>query len=273
LGETHYKNLDWSQILFIEHPQLFLPLIEKENANTEGEVGGLCSIFSRFGIKKGARILDLSCGIGRHALSLAKKGYNVTGYDPSRFFVNIANQRIKEENRRNLDAIRFYEGSPGEASKVLLKHNEREFDVIISMWQSFGYKSVQQDKKIFKDLLTIASPNCLLIIDAQNRDWTIRHFQPIVIHEFKESEIHETWNFNFENQMIENISKFYDKDVNGNLRLVLTIPTFTILYSLHELIELLRKAGWTYIKSYGSLQQLQPVCFESQKIITLNRTA
>lgn len=249
-------------------------MLEKETANTKKEVDGLCSIFEKSGVRMGTRILDLSCGIGRHTIDLAKKGYEVVGYDPSKFFLNIAKQRIKKRKSNFLYRVKFYEGKSTEASEILLNHNEHKFDAIINMWQSFGYRTVKEDQKMFRDLVKIARPNCLLIIDAQNRDWTIRNFQPVFVHEFKELEIHETWKFNFESPIIENVSKFYEKDPNnGNLRLLLKLPTFTILYSLHELIELLNKAGWKYITSYGSLQSLEPVCLESQKMIALFRLA
>ncbi|GIX07750.1 MAG: hypothetical protein KatS3mg115_2153 [Candidatus Poribacteria bacterium] len=32
-------------------------------------------------VPDGARILDLGCGIGRHCLELARRGYRVTGVD------------------------------------------------------------------------------------------------------------------------------------------------------------------------------------------------
>jgi len=35
-------------------------------------------------LRKGAEILDLACGYGRHAIALAKRGYHVTGLDFSR---------------------------------------------------------------------------------------------------------------------------------------------------------------------------------------------
>lgn len=37
----------------------------------------------KLNLKKGEKILDLACGFGRHALELARRGYDVTGVDIS----------------------------------------------------------------------------------------------------------------------------------------------------------------------------------------------
>ena len=39
-------------------------------------------------MKKGSKILDLACGKGRHALHLAKKGFQTTGVDLSEESIN-----------------------------------------------------------------------------------------------------------------------------------------------------------------------------------------
>jgi ubiquinone/menaquinone biosynthesis C-methylase UbiE len=263
---------NWSDTLFIKYPQLFLPLLEQRKNDATEEVKQLSLIFERFNKKKGSRILDLSCGIGRHTIQLAKKGYEVIGYDNSSFFLDIAEKEAVKGKHNFSRTPKFIHGKAGNASYVLSKHNETNFDMIISMWQSFGYRDVNDDIRMFKDVAKIASPGCLLIIEAQSRDWTIRNFERFNIHDFERSVIHESWNFNFEKSIFENISNFYEKNVlNGDLKLVLKLPTTMQLYSLHDLIDLVNKAGWKYITNYGSLRSLDPINLESQYIITVNQ--
>ncbi len=50
------------------------------------------------GIEPGARVLDLCCGYGRHALSLAERGYQVTGLDNSRFLIDRARELYPHPN-------------------------------------------------------------------------------------------------------------------------------------------------------------------------------
>lgn len=54
---------------------------------TEQEIGFLLDLL---GLSPGARILDVGCGPGRHAVPLAQAGLAVTGVDVSRRFLDIA---------------------------------------------------------------------------------------------------------------------------------------------------------------------------------------
>ena len=44
---------------------------------------GLRKLFNQFNISKDSRILDFSCGIGRHTIPLGKDDFTILGYDPS----------------------------------------------------------------------------------------------------------------------------------------------------------------------------------------------
>ena len=50
---------------------------------THGTVGEVDFIEGEIRRDKSATILDIGCGTGRHAVELAKRGYNVTGIDLS----------------------------------------------------------------------------------------------------------------------------------------------------------------------------------------------
>src|SRR5436190_24040656 len=60
---------------------------------TESEVSFLVDVMN---IGNGANILDIPCGSGRIAMSLAKKGFIVTGVDISEEFIKGLNQKVKE---------------------------------------------------------------------------------------------------------------------------------------------------------------------------------
>ncbi|TSA31187.1 MAG: class I SAM-dependent methyltransferase [Porphyromonadaceae bacterium] len=70
---------------------------------TKGTIGEVDFIEKEAGFNKSARILDVGCGTGRHAIELASRGYNVTGIDLSE--AQLAKAR-KKAAARNLD-IRF----------------------------------------------------------------------------------------------------------------------------------------------------------------------
>ncbi|MCH7760930.1 class I SAM-dependent methyltransferase [candidate division TA06 bacterium] len=47
-------------------------------------------------LPKGSRILDLCCGYGRHSIPLAKKGYEMTGFDLSKLFL----EKTKRDSKK-----------------------------------------------------------------------------------------------------------------------------------------------------------------------------
>jgi len=54
-------------------------------------------LLNEFKLPKGAKILDMGCGVGRHSIELAKRGYRVTGVDISRNMIEKAEERAREE--------------------------------------------------------------------------------------------------------------------------------------------------------------------------------
>ncbi|HEY0866009.1 MAG TPA: methyltransferase domain-containing protein [Fimbriimonas sp.] len=60
--------------------------------NTVAEVDFLITLFA---LPRGASILDVGCGTGRHSVELARRGYSVTGLDLSEGMISVA--RAKAE--------------------------------------------------------------------------------------------------------------------------------------------------------------------------------
>lgn len=92
---------------------------------------------SRLGLGDEASVLDLGCGIGRHALELARRGYHVVGVDRTARYLEIARARA-QSGRLHAEFI-------GEDMRRFAR--AEAFDGVISMWTSFGYvESADQDR-------------------------------------------------------------------------------------------------------------------------------
>jgi SAM-dependent methyltransferase len=80
-------------------------------------------------LPEGARILDVGCGPGRHAIALAERGYEVTGIDVSRRFLELAAASANEAGVKPA----FFEV---DARQMPF---DDEFDAVISLCQGgFG---------------------------------------------------------------------------------------------------------------------------------------
>jgi 2-polyprenyl-3-methyl-5-hydroxy-6-metoxy-1,4-benzoquinol methylase len=92
------EEVDWPQQLVIKYGNLFLKLLQNKAESTKLEVDGLVRIFEEFKVPKHSRILDVSCGIGRHSIPLAERGYNVLGLDLSPLFIAKAQGSTPEQS-------------------------------------------------------------------------------------------------------------------------------------------------------------------------------
>ena len=83
----------WYESLFENYAKTY----EKESF-TKGTIGECDFIEKEIGYNKDLKILDIGCGTGRHAIELAKRGYQVTGIDLSDSMLMRAQENAKREH-------------------------------------------------------------------------------------------------------------------------------------------------------------------------------
>ena len=105
-----------------------------------------------------ARVLDLACGVGRHAIPLGDCGFTVVGLDRDRAALGQARARD-----RGLLWV--------EADLRKLPFRSEAFDSVICMWQSFGYFDSSENENLLRQLRTITTPSGLLLLDIYNREF------------------------------------------------------------------------------------------------------
>ena len=86
-------------------------------------------IFEKFGIREGARVLDLASGIGRMSVNLAKAGFEVVGVDISPFYLEYATRWARKENVA--DRAQFYKFDMRDVARQLRKKGKEKFDAVI----------------------------------------------------------------------------------------------------------------------------------------------
>lgn len=131
-------------------------------AGTEQEVHFITSTLN---LAPHSSILDLYCGYGRHAIELAKLGYEVTGVDATKAFLDIAGQKAEEEgvnlkfSQCDMRALNF----------------ENEFSAVINMFAAFGFFSDEENLFVLMRVAKALKPNGFFLIDLLNRDWMVRN--------------------------------------------------------------------------------------------------
>ncbi|MDR2686905.1 MAG: class I SAM-dependent methyltransferase [Oscillospiraceae bacterium] len=70
----------------------------KDQSWTEDTENQVDFVVKALGLEGGERILDLACGYGRHALALARRGFDVVGVDITPVYIEDAKRNAASEN-------------------------------------------------------------------------------------------------------------------------------------------------------------------------------
>lgn len=128
------------------------------------------SIVGFLDFPRGAKVLDLACGKGRHSLHLKKKGFDVIGID-------LSEESIAEAKIHETDGLEFFE------------HDMRDlywfeyFDLVVNLFTSFGYfHKKEDDQKTLNSVSDGLKPGGLFVLDFMNAEKVIAE---LITHEEK----------------------------------------------------------------------------------------
>jgi len=175
------------------------------------------------GSRAGMRILDVPCGTGRIAKRLAGRGFDVVGVDITDRFLDEARAAGLVVERADMRALPF-EGS---------------FDVAICMWGSFGYFDDDGNLAQARAACTALKPGGRYLIDTLCAEALLPVFRERDWFEAEETFVLEHRAYVVGTGRVETRWTF----LHGAERHEQT--TSIRVYTLHELTELLREAGFS----------------------------
>ena len=244
---------EWWQSFFDEDWKRFsFDTVDPER--TQKEVDFLADVM---GLKKDDRILDLCCGIGRHSLELARRGFtDITGLDYTSEYLNEAISTAKKERL----TVQFIQGDMREIPF------EAEFDAIYNVFTSFGYfKTNSENEKVITSIARTLKSGGRFFIDTINRDWLIRNFTrntPNTWHGEEPNYILERNTFDLATSTQHGSWTFITKEGISERKMQLR------QYSLHEMIELLTRHGLRFQQALGSIEA-EPMTWDHRRMIVL----
>lgn len=200
---------------------------------TSAEVGFM---IDALGLRSGARLLDIPCGEGRHAIELARRGFDVTGIDFNEKAIAVAKQNAAESK---VD-VSFAVGDMRELTAV------EEYDAAICFFGSFGYFSDDDNFEFLRRAARALRPGGNFLLDGhvteslypkfRERDWSwIRDEPPLRVLEERKMDIDEG--------RVESVWTFVSPEGVDSRTVSIRI------YSLRELRDLLRKAGFSAFRA------------------------
>jgi SAM-dependent methyltransferase len=115
-------------------------------------------------IERGGAMLDLACGTGRHAVELARRGYQVVGFDLSLSMLARASDEAQERRTK----LNFVQGDMREMTFA------EQFDGVYCWNTSFGYFEEEKNALVVDRIRGALKGGGLLLLDVVNRDFLVR---------------------------------------------------------------------------------------------------
>ena len=112
------------------------------------------NIIKYLNIKKGSKILDLACGIGRHSIYLEKIGFKVVVTDKSLNNINKA----KANQNQSLSFLQM----------EMIEDTNNRYDGIFNLFTSFGYVNHDYNLKTIKNIERQLKDDGIIVVDFMN---------------------------------------------------------------------------------------------------------
>ena len=196
-------------------------------------------IMARTGLELPFQVLDLPCGVGRHALEFARKGCQVTGVDRTSQYLDEARQHAKGAG---LD-IEFVQADMRDFSR------SESYDLAINLFTSFGYFEDQADDvKVLTNFYNSLRPGGVLVMEMMGKEVLARIFKPSSWDELddgslilEERKVTHNWTWVENRWILVKDGQRHDLFLSHRV------------YSAAELEHLLAVVGFESIEFYGDL--------------------
>lgn len=119
------------------------------------------------GVAPGARVLDMACGPGRHAVELARRGYRVVGVDRTASYLAAASEACAEHGL----AVELVEADMRGFVRPAA------FELALSLFTAFGYfEDPDEDRLVAANLHASLAPGGVLVMELMGREVLTRIF-------------------------------------------------------------------------------------------------
>lgn len=119
----------------------------------------ISKLVQRLELRRGAKIIDLACGKGRHSVYLNNLGFDVLGLDLSKKSIEFVKQFEDSDLHFKVHDMR----DPIDSGKV---------DAVFNLFTSFGYfDNEEDDKKVFKSVADVLPENGIFVLDYLNENY------------------------------------------------------------------------------------------------------
>lgn len=155
--------MSWDDAFFAKLGPDYDRLFAEEVSATEAQVDFVVRMLQ---VPPGRRLLDVCCGTGRHALSLARRGYAVTAVDRSAAMLQVAQGKAAQLGLR----------AQWIQADARLLPPLPPFAGAICLFNSWGYfEDGREDGRVLVTIARKLHPGARLVLDVPNQSWLVDH--------------------------------------------------------------------------------------------------
>lgn len=187
-------------------------------------------------LKVGSTVLDVGCGLGLHAVELARRGCLVVGIDLSLPMITRAAELAQESNLR----INFLH------SDIRDIGFEGTFDAVLCAGTTFGFFSDEDNEDVLRRMYEALKPGGRLLVDVLNRDQVLPSQPNLVWFQGDGCLCMEETDFNYETSRLV-LKRTLMKEGGEQSDVEYTLR----LYAYHELVGLFKGALFRVLEVSG----------------------
>lgn len=187
-----------------------------------------------------ARVLDVPCGVGRHSVELAERGFDVTGVDATTAYLETARERARDAGV----AVEFVHADMREFRRP------ESFDAAFNLYTSFGFfEERADDERTARNFYASLKPGGTLVMSLASKELLARDFRKRTWDErdgayiLEEHEVTDNWSWMENRWVVVADGEVREYEVSHRL------------YSAFELTELLKRAGFGDVSVYGDFEK------------------
>ncbi len=224
---------------------------EKRIAAADSDVEQILALAQR----ENGNVLDLACGPGRHSVSLAQRGFTVTGVDRSPFLLGKARARAAELNAH----VEWVQADMRAFSRPAA------FDLALSLFTSLGYFADDADnQRVLNNVAASLRPGGVFVLDMMGKEALARVFSPTTSREIPNGLVIHRHKVIADWSQLENEWILIEGESSRTFRFRHWI------YSGREIERMFREAGFTNVRLFGNYLGA-PYGNEASRLVAVGR--
>ena len=242
----------WTSELFEESPELFLGEFERMREVAPEDVESILSLVAETYDHDVESVLDVPCGVGRHAVAFAERGLTAHGVDLAEEYVNLAREAAVDADVA--DRTRFVVGDMREvgAGGEIADELDDGYDLAVNLWTSLGYHDEADDRRTLAGLRDRLAPGGVLLVELANKEGVLCAFEPVSMSETADGlRTVERREYDPERSRMHSSRWLLDEEAG---EIVGTYEIDLRAYAPVELVALLEDAGFREVQCFGSLE-------------------